>query len=307
MKVLVTGGYGLVGSAIQKMQKNFPHHFIFLSSQDCDLSKYEETFYMFQTYKPDYVIHLAARVGGLFKNMDEKVEMFETNMFINMNVLKCCHHFKVKKCINCLSTCIFPDKTTYPINEEMLHNGPPHHSNDCYAYAKRMMQVQSQAYNMQYGDNFVCVIPSNIYGPNDNFKLDDAHVIPSLIHKCYLAKQADADFVVMGSGKPLRQFTYSEDIAYLMLFILDRYDEKDSIIISVSEEISIGEVASLIAKEFNYVNRMVFDTTKSDGQYKKTADTSKLNQYIDYKYKSIQEGIQETVKWFISNYATARK
>ena len=111
--------------------------------------------------------------------------MLETNMAINMNVLKCCHKYRVKKVVSCLSTCIFPDKTSYPINEKMLHNGPPHHSNDAYAYAKRMLEVQSKAYREQYGCNFVCVIPTNIYGPRDNFSLEDGHVIPALIHRCF--------------------------------------------------------------------------------------------------------------------------
>lgn len=308
-RILVTGGRGLVGSAINKIADKYNYNFLFVNSSHCDLTDLKQTISLFKDYSPDYVIHLAARVGGLFKNMNEKVEMYEENTLINMNVLKACHEIKVKKCISCLSTCIFPDKTSYPINENMLHNGAPHSSNDCYAYAKRMLEVQSRAYNEQYGENFVCIIPTNIYGPHDNFNLNDAHVIPALIHKCYLSKQNGEDFVVMGSGTPLRQFIYSEDLAELIMFVLEKYDEKDSIILSVSEkeEVSIKTVATLIARAFDYEDRIVFDTTKSDGQYKKTADNSKLMSLLDYNFKSIEEGITESVDWFNKNYSTLRK
>jgi GDP-L-fucose synthase len=152
--ILITGGSGLVGSAIRNISLDY--NVIFLSSKDCDLTNYTNTLYTFTTFNPDYVIHLAACVGGLFKNMAYKVDMFEKNIIINTNVLKVCHEIKVKKVISCLSTCIFPDKTTYPIDETMLHNGPPHTSNDAYAYAKRMLEVQSRAYQEQYNYKSRC-------------------------------------------------------------------------------------------------------------------------------------------------------
>ena len=167
--ILVTGGSGLVGKAIKSISENYSYNFIFLSSKDCDLSDYEKTKLLFEKKKPNYVIHLAAYVGGLFKNMNFKVDMLEKNLLINYNVLKCCHDYKVEKVISCLSTCIFPDKTYYPIDETMLHDGPPHNSNDAYAYTKRMLEIHSKAYQEQYGDNFICVIPTNIYGPHDNY------------------------------------------------------------------------------------------------------------------------------------------
>ena len=223
MKILVTGGYGLVGQALQSISPNYNYDFVFISSKDCDLTHYQNTLKLFTKIKPDYVIHLAAYVGGLFKNMKHKVDMFEKNIAINTNVLKCSHLLNVKKCISCLSTCIFPDKTTYPINETMLHSGPPHTSNDAYSYAKRMLQIQSNAYNEQYNHNFICIIPTNIYGPHDNFHLDDAHVIPALIHQCYLAKQNNKPFIVKGTGKPLRQFMYSTDLTTLIMWTLEKY------------------------------------------------------------------------------------
>ena len=309
-KILVTGGTGLVGKAIEKISNNYNYQFVFLSSKDCDLTNLNETQSLFQKHNPDFVIHLAANVGGLFKNMNFKVEMYEKNSLINYNVLKCCHDFHVKKVISCLSTCIFPDKTTYPINEEMLHNGPPHHSNDAYAYAKRMLEVHSKAYQSQYGDNFVCIIPTNIYGEHDNYSLEDGHVIPALIHRCYLNKKNNEDFVVKGTGRPLRQFIYSEDLAKLTMWVLEKYEEKDSIILSVSEkdEVSIEDVARQIAKCYDYEDRIVFDDSFSDGQYKKTADNTKLISLIgEYQFTGIEEGIKKSVEWFVENFENSRK
>lgn len=312
--ILVTGGTGLVGSAIKKVSEiNKEYKFIFLSSKDCNLEDYNKTFNMFKEYKPKYVIHLAAKVGGLFKNMNHKVEMFESNMMINMNVLKCCYKFNVKKCISCLSTCIFPDKTSYPINESMLHNGAPHSSNDAYAYAKRMIEVLSESYNQQYKTNFSCIIPTNIYGPHDNYHLEDAHVVPALIHKAYIAKQNNDSLKVRGSGTPLRQFIYSEDLAKLILWYLLKTESKETIILSVGEEdeVSIGNVASIISKENNI--DIEFQKEYSDGQFKKTADNRKLIKMYkettgeDFKFTPIDIGLKKSIKWFNDNFNNCRK
>ena len=310
MKILVTGGTGLVGFGIQSICKDYGNEFIFLSSKDCDLLDLKQVQQLFEKENPDFVIHLAACVGGLFKNMNYKVDMYEKNIMINYNVLKCCHIYKVKKVVSCLSTCIFPDKTTYPINEEMLHNGPPHSSNDAYAYAKRMLEVQSNAYQQQHHDNFICVIPTNIYGENDNYSIEDGHVIPALIHKCYLAKQENKPFTVCGTGKPLRQFIYSLDLAKLIMWSLLDYNEKSSIILSVSEddEVSIGDVARLVAREFDYEHNMIFDTSYSDGQFKKTADNNKLKNLLpNFEFTNINIGIKKSVEWFKNKYPLVRR
>jgi GDP-L-fucose synthase len=309
--LLVTGGTGLVGSAINSICCIYPQYkFIFMSSKDCDLTNWDTTNQYFSRVKPTYVIHLAACVGGLFKNMRFKVDMLEKNVSINMNVLKASHQHKVVKLVSCLSTCIFPDETNYPISETMLHDGPPHHSNGAYAYAKRLLEVHSRAYREQYDDNFICVIPTNIYGPSDNYNLEDAHVIPALIHKCYLSKQNNKPFVVSGSGKPLRQFIYSEDLAKLLMWTLESYKSKDNIILSVSEkdEVSINHIANKIADCFDYANNLEFNENLSDGQYKKTADNTKLINLIGgFEFTSINDGIKKSVDWFISNYDSCRK
>ena len=309
-RIIITGGSGLVGSAIKEISYKYGiYDFMYVSSSEYDLTSLEKTKAMFDKYLPNYVIHLAACVGGLFKNMENKVRMLEDNLMINFNVVKCCHEYKVEKLVACLSTCIFPDKTTYPINETMLHNGPPHTSNDAYAYAKRMLHVQCKAYRDNYGDDFTCVIPTNVYGPNDNFSLTDGHAIPSLIHQCYIAKQSGDAFVVKGTGAPLRQFIYSCDLAELIMWTLQNYDD-ETIILSVSEsaEISIADIAKLIAKHMDYRGLILYDERFSDGQYKKTADNSRfIEKHGAYKFTDIDDGIEKTVKWFLLNYANSRK
>jgi GDP-L-fucose synthase len=192
----------------------------------------------------------------------------------------------------------------------MLHDGPPHTSNDAYAYAKRMLEIHCQAYRENYGSNFVCVIPTNIYGPHDNYSLEDGHVIPSLIHKCYQAKLANESFVVRGTGAPLRQFIYSVDLAKLILWSLKKVN-RENIILSVSEiqEVTIEYVARLIARSFNYESRMVFDDSFADGQYKKTADNGKLMNLLncEFEFTTIENGIKSSVDWFIEHYDDARK
>lgn len=307
-KVLVTGGSGLVGSAIKHISRNTIHEsdyeFVFLSSTNYNLCVLEDTVKMFTEHRPHYVIHLAANVGGLYKNMNQKVDMLEKNLIMNYNVVKCAHDFKVEKLIACLSTCIFPDKVRYPIREDDLHQGPPHHSNDAYAYAKRMLEIHCRAYRENYGDNFVCIIPTNIYGPHDNFDLEDGHVLPALIHKCYLAKKEGKPFVIRGSGKPLRQFIYSRDLAKLILKVLFDF-HGDNIILSVPEsyETSISDVGFSIAKAFQYEDHVVFDKSFSDGQHKKTVSTEKIMSLVGDKFTftTIEEGIESTVRWFLEN------
>ncbi|CAD2218855.1 RmlD substrate binding domain/NAD dependent epimerase/dehydratase family/GDP-mannose 4,6 dehydratase/Polysaccharide biosynthesis protein, putative [Angomonas deanei] len=311
--VLVTGASGLVGHGIQAVNARSPRDdekWVYASSRDADLTDYESTRAMFDKYKPTHVIHLAAQVGGLFKNLAKPVEMWGDNVKINDNVMRCSHELGVAKLVSCLSTCIFPDKTTYPINERMLHDGAPHSSNEPYAYAKRMQDVLSRAYRREYGSNFISIIPTNIYGPHDNYHLEDGHVVPALIHKFYLAKKENKPVTVFGTGKPLRQFIYSEDLAELLLWAMRKYEEEGPIILSVGEEdeVSIGDVVSMISKAIGFEGEIIYDSTKADGQFKKTADNSKLRTYLpDYKFTPMEEGIKKSVEWLVENYDSARK
>jgi len=307
MMILVTGGSGLVGTAIRRSIDESSA--IFVSSAEYDLTKMEDTKRMFETYRPTRVIHLAACVGGLFKNMNHKVKMLEDNLAINFNVVKCCHDYGVEKLIACLSTCIFPDKTTYPIDETMLHNGPPHSSNDAYAYAKRMLQIHCKTYRDAHGDNFVCIIPTNVYGIHDNYSLVDGHVIPALIHQCYSAKKNGTKFIVKGTGAPLRQFIYSDDLARLIVWTMENYNEGLLILSTPGrDEVSIGTIARIIADNFDYSEQIEFDTSYSDGQYSKTANNQRLMDNIKhFEFTDINEGIKTTIAWFIANFENIRK
>lgn len=312
--IMVTGGTGLYGSAIKEVIKDKAEtkdeNWVFLSSKDGNLIDRQAVEKIFAKHKPTYVIHLAAKVGGLFHNMRKKADFYRDNTVINDNVMECCRIYGVKKCVSCLSTCIFPDKTAYPIDETMVHNGPPHNSNLGYSCAKRMIDVVNHCYKDQYGLDYTSVIPTNIYGPHDNFNLEDGHVIPGLIHKCFMAKRDGKDFVIWGTGSPLRQFIYSTDLAELTVWTLRNYDSIEPIILSVGEEdeVTIREVADWIAEAMDFKGTVVCDTTKADGQHKKTASNKKLRTYLpDYKFTPIKDGIKKAVDWFVENYDTARK
>jgi len=312
--IMVTGGSGLVGKGIQAVveRQAVPNErWIFLTSKDGDLRDREATRKIYEKYKPKYVIHLAARVGGLFANMKYKVEFWRENVAINDNVIDLAYEFGVEKVVSCLSTCIFPDKTTYPIDETMIHNGPPHPSNEGYAYAKRMIDVINRCYNQQHGCKFTSVVPTNIFGPHDNFSIEDGHVLPGLMHKAYKAKQDGTNLAIWGSGTPLRQFIYNEDLGELMIWVMRSYEETDPIILSVPEEaeVSIKDAALTVASAMGLPeSRVVFDTTKSDGQFKKTASNVKLMKlYPEFKFTPFPEAVKKTAEWFNANYETARK
>lgn len=304
-KTLVTGAGGLVGYAIRQLN---PDNFVYITRKDADLTDFAQTKKIFEEVKPNYVIHLAAEVAGIGGNIIHSGEFFRNNIMINVNVLETARLAGVDKLISFMSTCVFPDPCTYPLNEKDIHFGPPHPSNFGYAYAKRMLEVQSSAYRKEWGCNFIVAIPTNIYGESDFWNLEDGHVVPSLIHKCYLAKKNNKDLVVWGSGKPLREFVYSKDIAKLILWVMKEYNEEMPIILSNGEEKSIKELVELVVKEMDFKGSVIFDKTKPDGQFRKPSDDSKLKKYLpDFKFTPLEVGIKNTVDWFIKNYPNVRK
>jgi GDP-L-fucose synthase len=227
---------------------------------------------------------------------------------INTNVIEQARKAGVTNLVAFLSTCVFPDSIEYPLTEKKIHLGEPHSSNYPYAYSKRMSDIQIRAYREQYGVKYTSVIPCNIYGPNDNFSLDHGHVIPMLMHKIYKAQQNKSELFIWGDGSPLREFIYSKDVARLAEWAVDNYDEVEPMILSTSEEISIAEIVELLVDAFNFKGAVRFDKTKPNGQHRKPSDNSKLKSYLpDFKFTPIEEGLKETVKWFIDNYETARK
>jgi GDP-L-fucose synthase len=298
-KLLVTGGNGLVGSAIEADVK---------IGREFDLTSTAQTQKAFDLHKPTHVIHCAGKVGGLGGNMNYKGEYFYDNLMINTNVIEEARKAGVTNLVAFLSTCVFPDAIEYPLTERKIHLGEPHSSNYPYAYSKRMSDIQIRAYREQYGVKYTSVIPCNIYGPNDNFSLAHGHVIPMLMHKIYQAQQNNSELSIWGDGSPLREFIYSKDVARLAEWAVDNYDEVEPIIFSTSEEISIAEVVELLVEAFNFKGSVRFDKSKPNGQHRKPSDNSKLKNYLpDFKFTPIEEGLKETVKWFIDNYETARK
>ena len=300
-KILVTGGNGLVGSEFVGDQYFKP------SSKDYNLTDREQT-YRLMIKGFDSVIHCAAKVGGLGSNMKYKGDFFYQNVMMNTNIIEGARLSKVKNLVAFLSTCVFPDNVEYPLTEKKIHMGPPHFSNDAYAHAKRMVDVQIKAYREQYGLNYKSVIPSNIYGPNDNYDLINGHVIPSLIHKCYLARENKTDLMIWGTGQPLREFIYSKDVAKLTEWVLNHYNEDEPIILSTSDEISIKDVVGIIVELMNFKGNVVFDSTKPDGQFRKPSDNSKIKEYLpNFQFTPIYEGLKETIEYFEKNYNVVRK
>jgi GDP-L-fucose synthase len=303
-KVLVTGGTGMIGNALRHLAPNA----IFLSSKDADLRKAHETQDILNFYKPDAVIHLAARVGGIKANMDYLGDFYYDNIMINTNVIHSCKKTSVKKLISVLSTCVYPDNASYPLTEEQMHSGPPHKSNYAYAHVKRMIDVQSRAYRDQFGCNFTTVIPNNLFGKHDNFDLKNSHVIPAIIRKIYEARNKKENVVLWGDGSPLREFTYADDMASILLFLLDNFECREPINVGNTIQYSIKQLAEMIADIYNFEGEIVWDTSGPPGQYKKPSDNSKL---IDLgwkkeNYTNFQSALEEVCKWFENNYKEAR-
>jgi GDP-L-fucose synthase len=306
-KILVTGSRGLVGS--QFIGEEYKK----IGSSDLDLINQNNIDDYFNHLEkignlPEGIIHCAAKVGGIQGNMDEPGKFFYENILMNTSIIESARKFGIKKFIGFLSTCVFPDDVEYPLTPDKIHLGPPHPSNYAYAYAKRMAEVQMKAYRDQYGLNYFGVIPCNIYGPNDNYNLESGHVIPMLIHKMYLAKKNNTEFKVWGSGKSLREFIFSEDVAKLTRLLYDHYAGTDPLILSTSEEISIESVVEIISNAMEFQGEIIFDKSKPDGQYRKPSDNSVIkSMFPDFEFTPIRDGIKKSVEWFIQNYPNIRK
>ena len=300
-KILVTGGHGLVGHEFVGNKYYKP------TSKEYNLKNTEDVNRL-MLKRFDSVIHTAGKVGGLGGNMNHKGEFFYDNIMINTNVIESARISGVKNLVAFLSTCVFPDNIEYPLTEKKIHLGPPHFSNDAYAYSKRMVDVQIRAYREQYGLNYKSVIPTNIYGPNDNYDIKNGHVVPSLIHKCFLARENKTPLTIWGSGDPLREFIFSRDVAVLSEWVLHNYNENEPIILSTSEEISIKEVVGIIVEIMNFKGKVVFDTSKPDGQFRKPSDNSKIKNHLpNFKFTDLFDGLKETIEFFEKNYNILRK
>jgi len=305
-RILITGGTGMVGSAFKNIETE--HELVSVGSGDYKLNRHDQAFWMLEKIQPDAIIHLAAQVGGIQANMDYAGDFYRNNIRINTNVLEAAKNFEVEKVISLLSTCVYPDKATYPLTEDQIHNGPPHSSNYAYAHAKRMLDVQSRAYRDQYGCNFVTAVPNNLFGENDNFDLENSHVIPAMIRKMYEAKLNNEDVTLWGDGSPLREFTYSKDLAEILLFLLEHYDNPRPINVGNTHEVSIKEVAETIRDILDFQGEIVWDISKPSGQFRKPSDNSKLLSlgWREENYTNFKKALTNTCKWVILKYPNIR-
>lgn len=300
MKTLITGGTGLIGSEFKSPYK--------ISSKDCDLLDINQVEEFFEKENFDSIIHTAARVGGVSANTKFVYDFCLENIKIGTNIIEAARKNNIKKLIGFTSTCVFPSEIEYPLVEEKMHLGPPHFSNYGYAYAKRMMDIQIQSCNQQYGTKYFTVIPTNVYGPKDNYDLENGHVLPSLIHRCYLAKINNTDFEVWGSGSPLREFVFSKDVSQICEILLEKYQDTIPIIISTSEEISIKNAVDMITSMLDFKGKVFWNKEKPEGQFRKPTDTTKLKSVIkNYKFTGFEKGLEETIEYFVNNYNTVRK
>lgn len=313
MKILVTGGQGMVGSAFSdpKVSGHSDHEIILANRNFADLTVYSQFKNVLEAYKPDAVIHLAALVGGVKGNTDYVHNFYSVNARINCNVLDACQSAGIRSVVSLLSTCVYPDKVTYPLTEDQIHNGEPHQSNFGYAYAKRMLDVHSRAIRQQHGLNYICAVPNNIYGVNDNFDLDNGHVIPAVVRKIWEAKKSGIPPSFWGDGSALREFTYSTDIALDLLSLLDEnYDSDVPVNIGTNEEISIKQLVEYVCEILSYEGEVVWDTSMPAGQFRKPSSNARFKEHVslrrEQEYISVRDGLDDMCKWFSNNVPNVR-
>jgi GDP-L-fucose synthase len=299
MKILVTGGSGMVGRSLKKL---FPNA-IYVSSKDYNLTSELDVIKMFETHRPDTVIHLAAKVGGIIDNIAKPAEYFDDNVLMNTLLLKYSLKYNVTRFIGILSTCIYPDVVeNYPMLENDLHLGPPTKTNFSYGYAKRSLAVQIDAYNQQYGTKYQYLIPCNLYGEYDKYG-DNSHFIAALIKKIHTAKVNNHDnMVLFGDGTPLRQFMHSDDLAFIIKYCLDN-NIYDNMNVATPENLSISEMAG-IALQSCGVNKMTisYDTSKPNGQYRKDVSIELLKEKIpSFNPIKLKDGVRKTYDYLIKN------
>ena len=302
-KIYVAGHSGLVGSAIvRNLQKNGYKNLILKTHSELDLINQNDVNKFFEKEKPEYVFLAAAKVGGIYANDTSPAEFIYDNLMISCNVIKAAHDNKVKKLLFLGSSCIYPKFAEQPIKESELLTGMLEPTNEAYAIAKISGLEMCKFYKRQYGDNFISCMPTNLYGPNDNFDLKTSHVMPALIRKIHEAKVNDSDYVeIWGTGTPKREFLHVDDMADACVFLMNHYDGEQHVNIGTGQEITIKELVLMIQKIIGYNGKVVFNSKMKDGTPRKLCDVSKLNS-LGWKYKiSLKSGIDSVYKWYLSN------
>ncbi len=300
-KIYVAGHKGLVGSALVRSLKSKEYcNIVTMTHRELDLTNQAQVREFFETEHPDYVFLAAAKVGGIGANSTYPADFIMENELIQCNVIKYAHQYNVKKLMFLGSSCIYPRQCPQPIKEEYLLTGPLELTNEAYALAKISGLKMCQYYNIQYGTNFISVMPTNLYGPNDNYDLENSHVLPALIRKMHEAKVEEKPFVELwGTGAPLREFMHVDDMADACVFLMETYEGNDFFNVGTGKEISIKDLAELIKGVVGYKGELRFNVSKPDGTPRKLLDVSKLEK-AGWKYKiELDEGIRNTYEAFL--------
>ncbi|VAW74837.1 GDP-L-fucose synthetase [hydrothermal vent metagenome] len=307
-KVYVAGHGGLVGSAIvRRLQAGGFNNLLLRRSSELDLCQQQEVCGFFASEKPDYVILAAAKVGGILANNTYPAEFLYDNLMMEANVIHAAYQNGVTKLLALGSTCIYPKMAPQPLQEDSLLSGSLEPTNEWYAVAKIAGIKLCQAYRKQYGCNFIAAMPTNLYGPGDNFDLEKSHVLPALIRKFHSARENDdASVTLWGTGKPLREFLHVDDLAEACLFLLENYDDESIVNIGVGEDLSIARLAAIVRDVVGFDGEIVYDATKPDGTPRKLVDVSKING-LGWRAKiGLREGVEQTYQWFLDNQAELR-
>ncbi|NDF03238.1 MAG: GDP-L-fucose synthase, partial [Actinobacteria bacterium] len=299
MTILVAGKTGLVGSAILRGLNKAGRAAVGINSKDVNLLDRKKTFEYIQDLKPTLIIDAAARVGGIGANSNFPVDFLSENLQIQCNLMDAAHVAKVEKFVFLGSSCIYPKFATQPLSEGSLLTGVLEESNSAYAIAKIAGIELIKSYRKQFGHNWISLMPTNLYGPYDNFDLENSHVLPALIRKFIDAKNANSDFVTLwGSGTPLRDFMHVDDLSEAVIFCSEKFNENEHINIGSGQEISINNLAVLISKIVGFTGRIEWDKSRLDGTPRKVLDVSKLESYGWTPKISLENGIRDTVKWY---------
>jgi len=300
-RIYVAGHRGLVGSAIvRRLEREGYSNVIVRTSAELDLREYRDVQRFFEDVQPEYVFLAAAKVGGILANNDYPADFIRDNLFIQNSVIDASYRSGVKKLMFLGSTCIYPKFAPQPMKESDLLTGTLEPTNEPYAIAKIAGIKMCQAYNRQYGTNYISVMPTNLYGPHDNYDLQSSHVLPALIRRIHEAKESGAASVeVWGTGSPRREFLYADDLADACVFLMNSYDSSEIINIGVGEDVSIRELAELIKSVVGYNGEIRFDMSKPDGTPRKLVDVTKLHAWGWRASTSLEQGIRQAYEWYI--------
>jgi GDP-L-fucose synthase len=302
-KIYVAGHRGLVGSAIvRQLEREGFANLVTRTSSQLDLRNQGASSAFFQEERPDYVFLAAAKVGGIVANNSYPADFIYDNLMIQNNVIHAAYQNGVTKLLLLGSSCIYPRLAPQPIREESLLTGPLEPTNEPYAIAKIAGIKMCQSYNRQYGTRFICAMPTNLYGPNDNFDLTTSHVLPALIRKFHEAKAAGAaEVTVWGSGTPYREFVHVDDVAQASLFLMQQYEEWDPINVGSGVELTIGELAQKIGQVVGFTGEIRFDSSKPDGTPRKLCDVSKIHG-LGWQHRiDLDAGLKDTYAWYLAN------